>query len=358
MAKERNKLGWGNESDIKAAVKANKLDGGDLVITKDTKRLAFIDIHNEDIIHFVKSRMIVFDSLEDAKNYASSDKSAYAGELISVLINGKQKTYRLQPIGSGFEIEDINSDTKLKQYVQVVDSFPETDQEEGVIYISGNTGKVWNGSDWKVVFEDINPIKEELNKKAPLENPEFTGVITVDGNEVALKSYVEQMITALPPIAPEKVDTENPLPQTDYKAGQSWYVAVEGTYAEQSCNKGDLIICVNDFNEAFSADDFIVVQKNSSDTIVGTDSSTDGEIVIFSGVSGKAIKNSGINIDVLEDLIAKSHEHTNKEILDTFTMTQDELLSHLNENVTGVATEAANTATQKYLESTLSIVDF
>lgn len=326
MANKKYKLGWGEENKISSAILNGLLDGGDLVVTKDTKRLAFID-PADDTIHFIKNHLDVFDSLSAAKEYVSTDKSAYAGELISVLVNGKQKTYRLQSAETGYVLEDIESSiTGLKQYVQVVGNFPEAGQEEGVIYISGTVGKIWTGFDWKTIFEDISVVEEELDKKAPIENPDFQGILSVNGEEVALKSYVEQLIENIPSLAPGKVDAENLLPTSDYKAGQTWRVAVDGIFAGQKCEIGDLIICVEDYSNNYSDDDFIVIQANINGAVTGADSSTDGEIVIFSGVSGKSIKNSGINISVLEDVITKAHEHSNKDILDSFTKTEEEIL--------------------------------
>ena len=132
--------------------------------------------------------------MTDAQSYASTSKSAYAGELITVLVDGKQKTYRLQSTETGYTLEDIESGTTgLKQYVQVVDEFPEAGQEQGVIYIVGSVGKMWTGSEWRVLFENVDALKVEIDKKAPLENPEFTGTVSVDGEEVALKSYAESL---------------------------------------------------------------------------------------------------------------------------------------------------------------------
>ena len=240
MANKKYKLGWGEESKISSAIQSGLLDGGDLVVTKDTKRLAFID-PKDQVIHFVKNKLLCFNTLDDAQSYASTDKAAYAGELISVLVNGKQKTYRLQASKSGYSVEDIESSTTgIKQYVQMVDIFPEAGQEEGVIYISGSTGKIWTGSEWKIVFEDISPIKDELEKKAPIDNPKFTGIISVNDDEVALKSYVEQLITNLPSAVPGIVDADNPIPINGYRAGQTWRVVFEGTYAGQKCEVGDL----------------------------------------------------------------------------------------------------------------------
>ena len=352
MAKKKYKLGWGEENKITSAIQNGLLDGGDLVITKDTKRIAFID-PNENLVHFLKNRLITFDNLEDAKSYANTSKDAYAGELISVLIGDKQKTYRLQNSDTGYSIEDIESGVEnLKQYVQIVDVFPEVGQEEGIIYISNTVGKIWTGTEWLTLFEDITPIKEELDKKASLNNPEFSGIIKVDGEEVALKSYVEQLVTNLPSQIPGTVDSKNQLPESDYRAGQTWRVVEDGIYAGQKCEIGDLIICVNDYAGNYSDDDFIIVQANISGAVTGVDSSIDGELVIFSGISGKAIKNSGINIDVIEDLISKSHEHANKKILDTYTKTEEQLLQEAEDTVYAVYEDIRNRLvhTEPYVE--------
>lgn len=310
MAEKKWRLGWGNEGNILSAIEAGILDGSDLIITKDTKRVAFVRPNDEGVL-FTKSRLETFDNLSKAQEYASSDVSAYVGELISVLVNGKYKTYRLQEAESGYELEDIENQLDGRQCVQIVSEFPEYGQEEGVIYIVGTTGKIWNGSEWVTIFEDIQTTEEHL------------------------KQYVQELVTNLNTVAaPSIIDNDNPLPEKDYKAGQSWRVAEDGIYCGHKCEIGDLIICVADFVDGQASDnDFIVVQANIDGAVTGTESSTDGEIVVFSGVSGKVLKNSGINIEALSNAISKVHEHSNKEQLDSFTKTQDELLDEVNSQI-------------------------
>lgn len=315
MADKKWRLGYGDEGKILSAIEAGVLDGADLIVTKDTRRFAFVRPSDKSVL-FGKSKLETFDSIEEANTYAASDKSAYAGELISVLVNDKYKTYRLQSAGSGYEIEDIESNSSIKQYVQVVDELPESDQEEGVIYIVGTTGSIWTGSGWKTVFEDVSTVEDRL------------------------KDYVDSVISKLASPVPEIVDEDNPLPETDYKAGQSWRVAFAGVYAGQKCEIGDLIICVTDYSADTASDnDFIVVQANIDGAVTGAESSEDGEIVLFSGVSGKVLKNSGINIDALTDSIKKSHDHANKEQLDSFTKTQDEILKDVDDKVKALKLE-------------------
>lgn len=306
MADKKWRLGYGNESNISSAIEAGKLDGSDLIVTKDTKRVAFIRPADKSVL-FSKSKLETFDTVDAANTYAESDVSAYAGELISVLVNGKYKTYRLQSTESGYTIEDIDSDIKTKQYVRIMDKLPESDQEEGVIYIVGSTGSIWTGSKWKVVFEDVASTEDRI------------------------KAYVNDMMENLVSAAPGIVDGGNPLPSSGYKAGQTWRVTADGMYAGQKCEVGDLIICVTDYNaDSASDDDFIIVQTNINGAVTGPESAEDNELVLFSGISGKILKKSGILVDKLQDAIKKSHEHKNEDILDTFTLTQDEIFEDIH----------------------------
>lgn len=306
MADKKWRLGYGNESNISSAIEAGKLDGSDLIITKDTKRVAFVRPADNSVL-FSKSKLETFDTVEAANTYAESDTSAYAGELISVLVNGKYKTYRLQSEKSGYTIEDINSDIQTKQYVRIMDKLPESDQEEGVIYIVGPTGSIWTGSKWKVVFEDVASVEDRI------------------------KAYVNDMMENLVSAAPGIVDENNPLPSSNYKAGQTWRVAADGTYSGQKCEVGDLIICVTDYVvDSASDSDFIIVQANINGAVTGPEAAEDNELVVFSGVSGKVLKQSGIQLDKLQEVIEKSHTHKNKEILDSYTKTQAELLSDID----------------------------
>ena len=302
MADKKWRLGYGNESAIVPAIEAGKLDGADLIITKDTKRIVFV--RPDKTVLFTKSKLETFDSIEFANTYLTTE-SVYAGELISVLVHNKYKTYRVQQSESGFVLEDI--ETESKEYIKVVDTLPSENQEEGIIYICGTTGSIWTGSEWKVVFEDVSSTEDRL------------------------KEYIQGLISGITSFSPGVVDTDHTLPTEGYKSGQSWRVATDGEYAGKKCEIGDLIICVNDYvAESASNDDFIILQANIDGAVTGTESSKDGEIVLFNGVSGKVLKNSGINIEKLTEVIKNSHTHKNKEILDTYTLTQDELFEDIH----------------------------
>lgn len=282
----------------------------------------------------------VWDSLAEAQSYVK-EANAYAGQTIKALVNGKYKTYTLQPSGGGYTLEEVGaiSQSDLKQYVQVVESLPQSGQQQGVIYIVGTTGQIWTGSAWKVVFKEVSAqvdqltskvtkLEGDLAKKAPINNPVFTGKVMVGSDEVAVKSYVDGLISNLVSSAPGVVDGDHPLPVDGYKAGQTWRVALAGTYAGQKCEVGDLIICIKDFNTQTNNSDFMVVQANVDGAVTSTAAtSTVGEIVVFNAATGKVIKGSGVNISSLNDVISKAHTHANKDILDSYNKNQTQLLA-------------------------------
>lgn len=69
------------------------------------------------------------------------------------------------------------------------------------------------------------------------------------------------------------------------------------------------------------------MQSNIDGAVTSSaDASTIGEIVVFDSVTGKVIKGGGVQIASLNDAIAKAHEHSNKDKLDTYDKTQSQLL--------------------------------
>lgn len=286
----------------------------------------------------------VWDSYGEAETYASA-ANAYGGQIITAKVDDTYKAYILQPSEGGYQLQEMGSDpSDLKQYV-IVGTRPGSGQEQGVIYIDNNVGYIWSGSDWVKVFEDVSSnvsdfesrigeLETEIDLKAPLANPTFTGTVTIEGSQAATQDWVNTLIGQLNNGVPGIVDgTDNPLPATGYKAGQMWRVAEEGTYAGAECEIGDLIICLKDYAEGSAGNtDFMVVQANIDGAVTGADSAVDGHIVVFNGATGKVIKDSNVAIASLNDAIAKAHEHTNKTQLDTYTKTQTELLSDAHDD--------------------------
>lgn len=282
----------------------------------------------------------VWESQSEAQTYANA-ANAYGGQIITAKMDDNTyKAFILNPGEGGYTLTSLGADpSAVKQYV-IIGTRPGSGQEQGIIYIDNNVGYIWNGSDWVKIFEDVSSdiadlegrigtLETNIDLKAPLANPEFTGSITLDGNDVATQTWVNALIGQINNGVPGIVDgADNLLPSTGYKAGQMWRVAAAGTYAGATCEVGDLILCLKDYAEGSAGNtDFMVVQANIDGAVTGADSSTDGHIVVFNGSTGKVIKDSNVTIASLNDAIAKAHEHTNKTQLDTYTKTQDELLS-------------------------------
>lgn len=301
-----------------------------------------------------------WESLSEAQTYASS-AIAYGGQTIKAkLEDGKYHTYTLQPSDGGYTLEEVGaiSPSDLKQYV-IVGTRPGSGQQQGIIYIDNNVGYIWNGSGWVKVFEDVSTsisdfesrietLETDIDLKAPIANPTFTGSVKIEGNEVATQTWVNALIGQLNSGVPGIVDdSDNPLPSTGYKAGQSWRVSVAGTYAGQDCEVGDLIICLKNYEaEGAGNADFMVIQANIDGAVTGPDAATDGHIVVFNGATGKIIKDSNVTIASLNDAIAKAHEHTNKTILDSYDKTQTELLEAAASDAQSKVTALSETVTE------------
>ena len=304
----------------------------------------------------------IYASLAEAQNYASTSAIAYAGQTVKAMTeDGKYHSYTLQPSEAGYTLEEIGAikQSDLKQYV--VDALPESGQEQGILYICDTTGSIWTGSAWKTVFHDvqvdldtmggkIDNIETALDTKAPIENPIFSGTVKVGEDEVALKTYVDGLFANLEErcAIPSIVDSTNPIP-ADYKAGESYRVAEAGTYVGVECEVGDLILVVKDYAAETASDaDFMVLQANIDGAVTSTaDVTTIGEIVVFDSVTGRVIKGSGVQIASLNDAIAKAHEHSNKEVLDTYNKSQTELLAAAKTEAQALVTAheaAVNTA--------------
>ena len=286
----------------------------------------------------------VYTSLSEAQTYAQNP-IAYAGQIITVLEDDKYVPYILDGEAGSYTLSKVGVDASaVKNYVQVVEELPSAGQEQGVIYINtaDSKGYIYNGSEFVVIFEDVTneegeslseqlaAIETKFDEYARLDGATFTGAVTLAAEptqdmEAATKHYVDALVAGLNDFTVGIVDSSTPLPTQDYKVGQAFRVAEAGTYAGQVCEIGDLIIVVADYVDSVKDSDFLVVQANTNGVVIGPDSAIDANIAVFDGVTGKKIKDSTVTIASVQDAIAKAHEHTNKDILDSFTSTQTEI---------------------------------
>ena len=290
----------------------------------------------------------VYDSLSEAQTYAQA-ANAYAGQLITVKEGDAYKAYILDGEAGSYTLSKVGVDASaVKNYVQVVTELPSTGQEQGVIYVNttDNKGYIYDGSDFTAIFEDttdlsstVEALETEVDGKASLAGATFTGTVTLSADpqnnlEAATKQYVDRLVAGINDFTVGVVDTDTPLPATDYKVGQTFRVAEAGTYAGVECEAGDLIIVIKDYAaEGASNADFLVVQANVDGAVTGPNASTDANIVVFDGTTGRKIKDSTVTIASVSDAVAKAHEHDNKTQLDSFTKTETELLGEVDTKI-------------------------
>ena len=281
----------------------------------------------------------VWDDKTSADSYAKQ-ANAYAGQIITAKVDNEYKAYILQGEAGNYTLLPLTVDAssiETKEYV-IVGTRPGSGQQQGVIYIDNNVGYIWNGSEWKKVFEDVSAsitdfedrigqLETDITTKANIANPNFTGTVKVEGKELATKEYADSIVAAAKSDVPIIIDDDHPFPSTSYKAGQKYVVAKAGEYFGQKCEIGDVILIVKDYATDGAGDsDAVILQSNIDGAVTGPDSAVDGEIVVFSGATGKVIKSSKINMTSLNDAISKAHTHANKTQLDTYDKTQTELL--------------------------------
>lgn len=307
----------------------------------------------------------VYDSLSEAQTYAQA-ANAYAGQIITVKEGDAYSAYILDGEAGSYTLSKVGVDASaVKNYVQVVTELPSTGQEQGVIYINttDNKGYIYNGSEFTTIFEDttdlasaVDALETEVDGKASLAGATFTGTVTLSADpqnnlEAATKQYVDRLVAGINDFTIGVVDSSTPLPSTGYEVGQTYRVAEAGTYAGQDCEAGDLIIVINDYAEGTASNsDFLVVQANIDGAVTGPDASTDANIVVFDGTSGRKIKDSSVTIASVSDAVAKAHEHANKAVLDTYTKNETTLISELQSYADG---KVANLVSDEELASTL-----
>ena len=145
-----------------------------------------------------------------------------------------------------------------------------------------------------------------LGLKAPLASPSLTGTPTAptaaDGTnttQIATTAFVQSAFKANDAMIFKGTigssgATVTALPNT-HTHGWTYKVATAGTYAGQTCEIGDMVICVKDGTSA-SNSDWAVIQSNVDGAVTGPASSTDAHVATFNGTSGKVIKDSGFTI--------------------------------------------------------------
>ena len=124
----------------------------------------------------------------------------------------------------------------------------------------------------------------------------MTGFLTLHANptsnlHAATKQYVDNAFAANDAMIFKGIVNANGDLPANHKVGWTYRVGTAGTYAGNTCEVGDLIICITDGTAANNAH-WVVAQANIDGAVIGPTSATNGNFALFNGTTGKLIKNS------------------------------------------------------------------
>ena len=101
------------------------------------------------------------------------------------------------------------------------------------------------------------------------------------------------------------VNSNSDLPSTA-ETGYVYRVGTADTYANEECEIGDMIICIS--NESGTSPTWGVIQTNLDGAIIGPASSEANHVAVFTGNTGKALKDSGFIFNPTSSQIASVDE--------------------------------------------------
>ena len=152
-------------------------------------------------------------------------------------------------------------------------------------------------------------IQTQLNAKAALASPIFTGTpkaptaaAGTNTTQIATTAYVKTEINNVLAAAGALIykgtigtdGTVTALPAS-HTVGDIYVVSTAGSYAGETCEIGDMIICVTTRTTANNAD-WNIVQTNINGAVTGPASAVTNRVATFNGTTGKVIKDSGFTI--------------------------------------------------------------
>lgn len=139
---------------------------------------------------------------------------------------------------------------------------------------------------------------------------------------------------------------------TNHTAGWTFVVTRAGTYVGQQCSVGDMIICkVTGTSEANQ--DWFVVESNQPNMVTGEGASANENLPVYSGTSGKVIKNSGTNLsNILVSTPSQGMVHPPKSGTSSVQELSGDEINKIKQQlgVGGVASEAAKLSTARTID--------
>ena len=172
-------------------------------------------------------------------------------------------------------------------------------------------------------IENIDNLETLLALKAGTTSPTFVGTpkaptasAGTNNTQIATTAFVQSAIDSKIATADAMIfkgtigtnGTVTSLP-AEHSTGWTYKVSTVGIYAGVNCEVGDMIVCLADGTTANDAD-WTVIQTNIDGAVTGPASSIEDRIAVFSGTTGKTIKDSGYTISASVPADAKFTDTT------------------------------------------------
>lgn len=235
---------------------------------------------------FIKNKPTIPSAITVDSALSSTSTNPVQNKVINTALNGKVNTVS----GKGLSTNDYTTTEKNK--LAGIASGAEVNQNAfstlsalnaagtqiGSVSASSKTAtvKIKTGSNISMSFDTDNSLLIALQN-----SPTLTGSPTANtpsagtnNGQIATTAFVTTAIAnAQMGAATFQGTAPTNFAPTNYKKGYYWVVLTAGTYAGQTCESGDMIFAINDYESSYKAADFSVVQTNldlgaiSNDTI-------------------------------------------------------------------------------------------
>ena len=170
---------------------------------------------------------------------------------------------------------------------------------------------------------NIDNLETILATKAGTTSPTFVGIpkaptaqAGTNTTQIATTAFVQSAIdskiaTADAMIFKGTIGVDGVVSElpAEHSIGWTYKVATVGIYAGVNCEVGDMIVCLADGTTANDAD-WTVIQTNIDGAVTGPASAVEERIAVFSGTTGKIIKDSGYTISTSVPADAKFTDTT------------------------------------------------
>lgn len=177
-------------------------------------------------------------------------------------------------------------------------------------------------NDIDTLTTNLNQLSNTVDTKAPKESPTLTGIPTAptaaagtNTTQIATTAFVKTAINNLLGASAAMTfkgsigtgGDVTALPAT-HDIGDTYVVKTAGSYAGQTCEIGDMIICTTSGTTATNSH-WTVIQTNINGAVTGPSSSVNDNIAIFNGTTGNLIKDSGISKTTLSNALNVIDDH-------------------------------------------------